>query len=85
MRLAREMHSLFDSGALPRGEARWVSSQSNPVANGELYRVVADGRGAFVQPALFENFGLTCVESMASGLPTFATKHGGPSELIKHG
>ena len=84
-RLAREMHSLFDSGALPRGTARWVSSQSNAVSNGELYRVVADGRGAFVQPALFENFGLTCVEAMASALPTFATRHGGPSELIKDG
>ena len=84
-RLAREMHSLFDSRQLPEGAARWVSSQSNPVSNGELYRVVADGRGAFVQCALFENFGLTCVEAMASGLPTFATKHGGPSELIKHG
>lgn len=84
-RLAREMHSLFESGALPRGSARWVSAQANAVSNGELYRYVADGRGAFVQPALFENFGLTCVEAMASGLPTFATRHGGPSELIKDG
>ena len=47
--------------------------------------MIADGRGAFAQPALFENFGLTCVEAMASGLPTFATRNGGTSELIKHG
>ena len=84
-RLAREMHSLFDSGALPRGEARWVSAQSNATANAEMYRLVADTRGAFVQPALFENFGLTCLEAMQSALPTIATKNGGPSELIKHG
>ena len=57
--LARELHELFDSQQLPPGTARWVSAQSNAVSNGELYRVVADTRGAFVQPALFENFGLT--------------------------
>lgn len=59
--LARALHELFDSNQLPHGTARWVSAQSNAVSNGELYRVVADSRGAFVQPALFENFGLTCV------------------------
>jgi glycosyltransferase involved in cell wall biosynthesis len=35
-----------------------------------VYRVVADRRGAFVQPALFEAFGLTILEAMASGLPS---------------
>src|SRR5690606_27011550 len=42
-------------------------------------------RGAFVQPALFEAFGLTVIESMSSGLPTFATQYGGPLEIIEHG
>jgi len=37
-----------------------------------------------VQPALFEAFGLTVVEAMASGLPTFATRYGGPLEIIEH-
>jgi sucrose synthase len=52
---------------------------------GEMYRFVADQRGAFVQPALFEAFGLTVVESMSSGLPTFATRYGGPLEIIVDG
>jgi sucrose synthase len=52
---------------------------------GELYRVVADTRGAFVQPALFEGFGLTVVEAMSSGLPVFATQYGGPLESVVNG
>jgi len=51
--------------------------------SGELYRVVADLRGAFVQPALFEAFGLTVIEAMSTGLPTFATRYGGPMEIIE--
>jgi len=38
-----------------------------------------------VQPALFEAFGLTVIEAMSSGLPTFATRYGGPLEIIEHG
>jgi len=38
-----------------------------------------------VQPALYEAFGLTVVEAMTCGLPTFATCNGGPSEIIKNG
>jgi sucrose synthase len=60
-------------------------AQKNRVRNGELYRMVADTRGAFVQPALYEAFGLTVIEAMTCGLPTFATCNGGPSEIIKHG
>jgi sucrose synthase len=76
------MHALFDAHGLD-GCARWVVSQKARVRNGELYRVVADTGGAFVQPATFEAFGLTVVEAMASGLPCFATKNGGPSEIIR--
>ncbi|KAK7836477.1 sucrose synthase 2 [Quercus suber] len=53
--------------------------------NGELYRYIADTKGAFVQPAFYEAFGLTVVEAMTCGLPTFATCHGGPAEIIEHG
>ena len=52
---------------------------------GELYRFIADQRGIFIQPALFEAFGLTVVEAMISGLPAFATRYGGPLEIIEHG
>lgn len=38
-----------------------------------------------LQPALYEAFGLTVVEAMTCGLPTFATCNGGPSEIIKNG
>ncbi|MCE7766834.1 glycosyltransferase, partial [Pseudomonas putida] len=67
------------------GQFRWISSQMNRVRNGELYRYIADTRGAFVQPAFYEAFGLTVVEAMTCGLPTFATNHGGPAEIIVHG
>jgi sucrose synthase len=52
---------------------------------GALYRRVADTRGVFVQPALFEAFGLSVIEAMSSGLPTFATRYGGPLEIIDDG
>lgn len=67
------------------GHIRWISAQMNRVRNGELYRYIADTKGAFVQPAFYEAFGLTVVESMTCGLPTFATSNGGPAEIIVHG
>jgi sucrose synthase len=67
------------------GQARWVEMQTDKNVVGELYRCVADTRGIFVQPALFEAFGLTVIEAMASGLPTFATCYGGPLEIIVDG
>jgi sucrose synthase len=66
------------------GQMRWVNHVDR-VVGGELYRFVADRRGVFVQPALFEAFGLTVVEAMVCGLPTFATCFGGPLEIIEHG
>lgn len=48
-------------------------------------RSAADTRGAFVQPALYEAFGLTVIEAMTCGLPCFATNRGGPAEIIKNG
>ena len=51
--------------------------------SGEVYRVIADRKGIFVQPALFEAFGLTILEAMVSGVPTFGTQFGGPLEIIQ--
>ncbi len=77
-------HQLFEKHAL-EGSVRWIEMQTDKTKVGELYRFVADLRGAFVQPALFEAFGLTVVEAMSSGLPTFATRYGGPLEIIQDG
>ena len=66
-------------------QVRWIGVQLEQRFVGELFRYIADRRGAFVQPAVFEAFGLTVVEAMASGLPTFATRYGGPLEIIEHG
>jgi sucrose synthase len=66
------------------GNVRWLPS-INKLETGEVYRIIADHGGIFVQPALFEAFGLTIIEAMASGLPTFAPKFGGPLEIIEYG
>ncbi|MEJ1933379.1 sucrose synthase, partial [Nostoc sp. NIES-2111] len=65
------------------GKIRWLGVRLSKNDSGEIYRVIADHQGVFVQPALFEAFGLTILESMISGLPTFATQFGGPLEIIQ--
>ncbi|HKJ82947.1 MAG TPA: sucrose synthase, partial [Mariprofundaceae bacterium] len=80
----QRMHDLFDTYGLD-DKVRWLGVHLQKSMAGELYRMIADRRGAFVQPALFEAFGLTVVEAMASGLPTFATCYGGPLEIIEDG
>ncbi|KAM7482873.1 hypothetical protein LguiB_007456 [Lonicera macranthoides] len=79
-----KMHSLIDKYQL-QGHIRWIAAQNDRHRNGELYRCIADTKGAFVQPALYEAFGLTVIEAMNCGLPTFATIQGGPAEIIVDG
>jgi len=76
------MHSLFDQCELNEN-FRWIGKHFRKDETGELYRIIADKKGIFVQPGLFEGFGLTVIEAMSTGLPTFATKYGGPSEIIE--
>lgn len=78
----QKMHELFDQHQLD-DRVRWLGVRLDKQLTGELYRCVADTGGAFVQPAFFEAFGLTVVEAMVSGLPTFATCYGGPLEIIE--
>ncbi len=66
------------------GKIRWLGVRLSKSESGEIYRVIADRQGVFVQPALFEAFGLTVLEAMISGLPTFATQFGGPLEIIQN-
>uniref|UniRef100_A0A7N0U4Y2 Sucrose synthase n=1 Tax=Kalanchoe fedtschenkoi TaxID=63787 RepID=A0A7N0U4Y2_KALFE len=77
----KKMHSLIQEYQL-KGQIRWIAAQNDRYRNGELYRCIADTKGAFVQPALYEAFGLTVIEAMNCGLPTFATNQGGPAEII---
>lgn len=79
-----KMHSLIEEYDL-KGQFRWIAAQTDRYRNGELYRCIADTKGAFVQPALYEAFGLTVIEAMNCGLPTFATNQGGPAEIIVDG
>ena len=65
------------------GKFRWLGVRLAKGDSGEIYRVIADHQGIFVQPALFEAFGLTILEAMISGVPTFGTQFGGPLEIIQ--
>ncbi|KAL0356405.1 UNVERIFIED_CONTAM: Sucrose synthase 6 [Sesamum radiatum] len=80
----KKMHSLIERYQL-KGQIRWIAAQTDRYRNSELYRCIADTKGAFVQPALYEAFGLTVIEAMNCGLPTFATNQGGPAEIIVDG
>lgn len=80
----KKMHSLIEKYQL-KGHIRWIAAQTDRYRNGEIYRCIADTKGAFVQPALYEAFGLTVIEAMNCGLPTFATVQGGPAEIIVDG
>ncbi|XWS22017.1 hypothetical protein CRYUN_Cryun30bG0107600 [Craigia yunnanensis] len=49
----------------------------------EIYRLAAKTKGVFINPALVEPFGLTLIEAAAYGLPSVATKNGGPVDILK--
>lgn len=49
-----------------------------------LYRMCAQSKGVFINPALVEPFGLTLIEASACGLPIVATNDGGPVDIIKN-
>lgn len=76
------MHKLIHEYNLHK-KIRWIGKLFRKDQTGEVYRVIADHKGIFVQPALFEGFGLTVLEAMKSGLPVFATLYGGPREIIR--
>ena len=78
----RLMHELIKNYKL-ENKIRWIGKLFRKDQTGEVYRIIADHKGIFVQPALFEGFGLTVLEAMRSGLPVFATMYGGPMEIIQ--
>ncbi len=64
---------------------RWLPGRLGQSLVPHYYRFVARRGGVFVQPALFEAFGLTVLESMACGLPVVVTRYGGPASIIEDG
>lgn len=50
----------------------------------ELYRIIAENHGVFINAAFTEPFGLTLIEASASGLPIVATDDGGPRDIISN-
>ncbi len=78
------MHDIINKYNL-HNKIKWIGKLFRKDQTGEVYRVIADRKGIFVQPALFEGFGLTVLEAMRSGLPVFATFYGGPLEIIEDG
>lgn len=78
-----KLYSIIEEHNL-HGKVRWLGARLSKSDSGEIYRIIADRQGIFVQPALFEAFGLTILEAMISGLPTFATRFGGPLEIIQN-
>lgn len=49
-----KMHSLMEKYEL-HGQFRWIKAQMNRARNGELYRYIADVKGAFVQVCCVED------------------------------
>lgn len=47
-----------------------------------LYKLANETGGVFVNPALFEPFGLTLVEAASAGVPVVATNKGGPTAIV---
>ena len=68
-----------------QGHIRWIGLRLPTQDLGEVYRVIADRQGIFVNFSLFEAVGRTILEAMISGLPTFATQFGGALEIIQDG
>jgi len=72
--LTIDRYDLYGRVAMPKHHS-W---QDVPL----LYRLAASSGGVFINPALTEPFGLTLIESAASGLPVVATEDGGPIDIL---
>lgn len=75
--LLMDKYNLYGKMAIPK---RHDTAHEVPV----LYRIAAQSGGIFVNAALTEPFGLTLIESAASGVPVVATDDGGPRDIIKN-
>jgi sucrose synthase len=78
------LHDIINQYHL-HGNIRWLGMRLTNHDIGEAYRAIADCRGVFALFARFEAFGVTILEAMSSGLPTFTTQFGGSLEIIQDG
>lgn len=79
-RIIRNVLYLIDKYDLYGKVAYPKSHVSADVPN--LYRLAAQRKGVFVNPAFTEPFGLTLLEAGAVGLPIIAPNDGGPRDII---
>lgn len=77
MLLAMDRLDLYGKMAVPKNH----DSESDVP---EVYRITAQSRGVFVNSAFIELFGLTAIESSATGLPFVATANGGPADIAEN-
>jgi sucrose-phosphate synthase len=75
--LLMDRYDLYGKMAIPK---RHHSETDVP----ELYRIAASKRGVFVNAAFVEPFGLTFIESSATGLPFVGTHNGGPQDIVEN-
>jgi len=69
-----DFYDLYGKVAIPKSH---LSSEVPAI-----YRIAANSRGVFVNPALTEPFGLTLLEAAATGVPFIATENGGPVDIV---
>lgn len=67
-------HDLYGSVAYPKRHTQKDIS--------DIYRLCLATHGVFTNVALQEPFGLTVIEAAAHGVPTVATKNGGPVDIM---
>ncbi|MFO7713478.1 HAD-IIB family hydrolase [Desulfosarcina sp.] len=77
MLLAMDKYDLYGKMAIPK---KHDFEYEVPA----LYRIAAERRGVFVNPALTEPFGLTLLEASSTGLPIVATDDGGPNDIVRN-
>ena len=77
MLLAMDRYDLYGKMAIPKKHDFQYEVPA-------LYRIAAERRGVFINPALTEPFGLTLLEASATGLPIVATNDGGPNDIIRN-
>ncbi|MFC1523608.1 glycosyltransferase [Thermodesulfobacteriota bacterium] len=54
------------------------------IEGGDIFRIVYESGGVYVNPAFHEPFGHALLEAAATGIPVVATDNGGPVEIVRN-